>query len=179
MSYSVNVYHPSSNPNEMVVGSSGYVTVQSGGQVDVESGGRIDLESGGYIDIAAGGYIGLPITTTTSATARLTHSMGIEDITTVTDTGVDETVSFATEDGPDAAGIWKIIVVASSSYHRGIDATTSCSFTHPSGSTMQYLDYTPSSTGREAIVLLSLSTALWQVVAASTRVALGSTNPST
>lgn len=40
---------------ELIVASSGLITVESGGEVTVESGGNLDVESGGEISIESGG----------------------------------------------------------------------------------------------------------------------------
>ena len=80
--YQVKVYEKQGGA-ELVVASSGYITVESGGQVDVESGGHIDLESGGYISVADGGYIQLPVVTDTTAAALENSGVSVIKTTSV------------------------------------------------------------------------------------------------
>lgn len=42
---------------ELVIASSGLVTVEDGGKVTAESGGYMELQSGGYLEIEGGGYV--------------------------------------------------------------------------------------------------------------------------
>lgn len=52
---------------ELVVASSGLITIEDGGSMDVESGGGIDIQSGGDITVESGGAIVFPASGATSS----------------------------------------------------------------------------------------------------------------
>ena len=58
--------------DEMVVASSGLVTVESGGSIDIESGGGVDVQSGGDITVESGGSIVWPVAGATSSASGST-----------------------------------------------------------------------------------------------------------
>lgn len=69
--------------NELVVASSGLITVESGGDINLESGGDINLASGSRINVSAGGGIFSPVTYTTVASTFGNHGvLAIDAVTT-------------------------------------------------------------------------------------------------
>jgi hypothetical protein len=65
---------------ELVVASSGIVTIESGGGLDIESGGDIDVASGGHVDIADGGYLVVPVVSDTSSAALSNFGVSVINV---------------------------------------------------------------------------------------------------
>lgn len=159
--YQVNVYEKQGG-SELVVASSGYITVESGGQVDVESGGHIDLESGGYISVADGGYIQLPVVTDTTAAAL--ENSGVSVIATTAEKRIYHL-------GVPVAGKEKFIIatVSGATAYASISSTAAAAtatFLIDGASTHKQVRITASG----AVHLIGQTSTLWVVVSESTGV---------
>jgi hypothetical protein len=158
--------------NELVVASSGLITVESGGSFDVESGGGIDVESGadidvesgGHIDIADGGYLAFPVVTDTTA-ANLSN-YGISYIA-----NASSALSTFILDAP-VAGVEKFIIcdgTFNSTAVGYIDASSGISI----GSTQRYMSI---KTAYATMHLIGRATTAWQVISSvGSTISTGST----
>lgn len=156
--YQVKVYEKQGGA-ELVVASSGYITVESGGQIDVESGGQIDVESGGHIDIEDGGYIALPSATETTAAALDTFGLSVLATT-------KEKRLYVL--GAPAAGREKFITatVSGATAYASVSSTAAGAAFSVTATTSNQLRFV----GIGTVHLIGKSTSRWAVVSKSTTV---------
>lgn len=162
--------------NELVVASSGLITVQAGGQLtmnssnlNVNSGGNLivgssgvlTVASSGVMSIATGGQVALPVTTQATTSGTITN-FGLTLIgTTIAD-------GYTLAD-PDRAGLLKAIFCTIHGATTVVSTVTTASTNVTIGATSdgtatirRVLNFTNAG---QAIVLISSSTTAWVVVA--------------
>ncbi len=115
---------------ELVVASSGLVTVESGGVINVASGGAVTVDSGGSIALSGAAYVSLP--TETFSTAATLANSGLSILSngssapatwtlTAPVAGVQKYILFATDFG--ASGIGYILAGAGVTFESSVSST--------------------------------------------------------
>ena len=172
-----NTYQPlvykKQGSTELVVASSGLVTVESGGEVDVESGGFIDIESGGGVKHYVSGATSSASGSTTLST--LTND-GLSWITSSGDTrmlyltapyaGAEKTLYFT-------AGSTGTVI-----YIDAQGVTTGVTYSGVTATTQRYLIFeaTTASGAAATVELVGHSATKWVVVSASTGIVAADTS---
>lgn len=172
-SYGPLVYHKQGS-TELVIASSGLLTVEDGGEITLESGGHLDVESAGYIDIESGGMIKHFVSGATSSEA------GSTDFSTLTNDGYSLVLSSGDTrmlylTAPYEGALKFIHLTAGSTgtviYLDAEGVSTGTKFYIPgTNSTTRYLirEGTTASAAEADLMLIGLSTALWRVWTKST-----------
>ena len=161
------VYHKQGN-KELVVGSSGTLTVETGGTVTVTTGATVSLSSGtplavsgstGIVVIDTGGQIAVPVTVHTTSTGTITNF----GVTTFGSTSADSYTLTA----PDRAGLRKTLICtvhgATTVTSNVVTATTNSYIRNSTGvaadtHTLAFL------AAGEYAELISVSTSEWRVI---------------
>lgn len=141
---------------ELVVASSGIITVESGGSMDVESGGSIDIESGGSITLASGANLRHAVSTVATSATTITA----DGFSLVTGTTVGPTFLIANP----KVGVVKYIHLTSTSSgatHRAIIAPAS---TGVSFDTTGANQITLATSALRGVTLIGQTTAIYRVV---------------
>lgn len=150
---------------ELVVGSTGAITVESGGNVDVtgtltaKSSGVLNVDSGGAITIDDGGHLAMPITTQSTTSGTITN-FGLTTIGTTI-------ASAYTLAAPTRPGLEKIIIctvhgatTVSQVVTTNSTAVTIVSSSNGSSIIRRTMTFT---NGGQCVTLVSESTSAWLV----------------
>jgi hypothetical protein len=153
--------------DELVVASSGYVTVESGGEITVNSGGKINLESGSTLTLA--GVVGVGAAITCGSGGYVANYVQTADTTAVTIlpyglslvTGTTVFPTFQMSNPVPGVQKWLSLVGTTADEIKAVitSATTAITF-DSSGQNAITLE----STGLHSVSLIGATTLSWRVM---------------